>query len=213
MAQGIFITLEGGEGVGKTTQISLLKDKLLAAGHDVITTREPGGTPAAEAIRNLVSDDNLGATLPPQAELMLFCAARASHIADVIKPALEAGKIVICDRFIDSTRVYQGILQSIDMDFIHQLDARIVGDYMPDLTLVLDIPAEVAMERVQARGARDHYDRGDLAFYERLRAGFLSLADQAPERMKVIKADVEIEVIADTIWQYAANVIENNNDV
>ena len=201
MAQGIFITLEGGEGVGKTTQIALLKATLEGAGHEVVTTREPGGTPAAEAIRDLVSTDDIGAGLPPQAELMLFNAARASHIEDVIKPALQAGKTVICDRFIDSTRVYQGILQSIDMDFIHQLDRRIVGNYMPMITLLLDLPAEVAMERVQARGARDHYDRGDLAFYTKLREGFLTLAEQDSQRIKIINADQPVEAISEEIFQ------------
>jgi len=211
MKQGIFITLEGGEGVGKTTQISLLKDKLLASGYDVVVTREPGGTPAAESIRNLVSDEKLGISLPPNSELMLFNAARASHMEEVIKPSLKAGKIVICDRFVDSTRVYQGILQSVDMDFIHQLDKRIIGKYMPDLTISLDIPAEVAMARVQKRGARDHYDKGDLSFYNELRAGFKTLAEQDKDRIKIVNAEGKAEVIADNIWQYVSNVIENKN--
>ncbi len=211
MSRGTFITLEGGEGVGKTTQIAFLKDKLESEGHQVITTREPGGTPAAEEIRNLVSSVEFGANLPPYAELMLFNAARASHIEDIIKPALEDGKVVICDRFIDSTRVYQGILQSIDMAFIHQLDARIVGEYMPDLTLLLDITAEAAMERVKTRGVRDHYDNGDIVFYTSLRDGFLTLAEEDQARIKVIDADAKMDVIAENIWQYASDVIENKN--
>ncbi len=211
MSRGIFITLEGGEGVGKTTQINLLKDKLIAQGHDVVVTREPGGTPAAEEIRNVLSHKDFGGTLTPDAELMLLFAARETHMKELIQPAIQNGKTVICDRFIDSTRVYQGILQNVDMDFIRQLEERVVGDYMPNLTLLLDITAEKAMARVQERGAVDHYDKGDLDFYKSLRDGFSLLQAKEPQRIKVIEADNTIDTIADNIWQNVQNIIENNN--
>ena len=199
MAKGVFITFEGGEGVGKTTQINHLQKNLTEAGHDVITTREPGGTKTAEEIRSLLSHKDHGETWTPEAELMLLFAARAMHIKEVIAPALSAGKVILCDRYIDSTRVYQGYLQSVDMDFILDLEQRIVGQYMPDLTLIFDMPADQAMERVNARGARDHYDRGDLAFYEQLRQGFLQIAKDNQPRCVTIDASQDEQNIANDV--------------
>jgi dTMP kinase len=199
-SKGLFITFEGGEGVGKTTQIKRLEASLKDKKHDVIVTREPGGTPAAEEVRSLLSHEKLGGYWTPNAELMLLNAARAMHIRDVIQPALEEDKIVLCDRYIDSTRVYQGYLARIDMNFIMDLERQIVGTHIPDLTFVMDLDAEKAMERVQSRGAMDHYDRGDLALYQKLRDGFLSIAKDNSNRCTVMDADQDEQKIAEMIF-------------
>ena len=194
--KGYFITFEGGEGVGKTTQIKQLQN-FLSQSYDVILTREPGGTLHAEEIRNLLSHDELGEQWTPEAETMLLFAARAMHIKDVIAPSIEQGKVVISDRYIDSTRVYQGYIQKLDMGFILGLEKRVVGSYIPDLTIILDLGAEKAMERVQSRGgALDHYDRGDLTFYQNLRQGFLDIAEKNANRCVVINADQSEDAIA-----------------
>lgn len=199
MSKGLFITFEGGEGVGKTTQIKHLETALKAKNHDVIITREPGGTPTAEEIRALLSHETHAEIWTPEAELMLLFAARAMHIKDVIAPALTAGKTILCDRYIDSTRVYQGYLQGIDMDFIHALEKQIVGTFIPDLTLILNLEAAEAMTRVNKRGATDHYDRGDKEFYERLRQGFLQIAKDNAERCAIIDASQDKEKISAAI--------------
>ena len=200
MDKGFFITFEGGEGVGKTTQIKHLKRHLKDNGHDIILTREPGGTPAAEEIRSLLSHPAYGGKWTPEAEAMLLFAARAMHIKEVIAPALQQGQIVICDRYTDSTRVYQSHLQGLGMDFIDNLEKQIVGKYKPDLTFILDLPAQKAMERVQSRGAKDHYDRGNLEFYNKLRQGFLDIAAKNPERCDVVDATADEKTIADHIF-------------
>lgn len=199
MAKGFFITFEGGEGVGKTTQIKHLEATLKAKGHDILLTREPGGTPAAEEIRALLSHPTHGETWTPKAELMLLFAARDMHIKDVIAPALAAGKTILCDRYIDSTRVYQGHLQGVDMNFIHELEKQIVASYFPDLTLIFDLDAAQAMARVQSRGATDHYDRGDKAFYEALRQGFLQIAKDNADRCAMIDASQDEKTIAKAV--------------
>ena len=196
MAKGLFITFEGGEGVGKTTQIKRLETALKQKGHDVVTTREPGGTPAAEEIRNLLSHKDYGGDWTPEAELLLLFAARAMHIRDVIAPALSNNKIVLCDRYIDSTRVYQGHIQNIDKGFIQSLESKIVGRYMPDLTFIMDLPPEEAVNRVNSRGAEDHYDRADLAFYQQLHQGFLKIAQDNTNRCAIIDASRTEEDIA-----------------
>ena len=205
MPAGFFITFEGGEGVGKTTQIKHLEKTLRDKGHDVIVTREPGGTPAAEEIRSLLSHKEHGGTWSPEAEVLLLFAARAMHIKEVIAPALKAGKVILCDRYIDSTRVYQGHLQKLDMDFIHALENKIVGDYIPDLTFIMDLEASKAMARVKERGAQDHYDRGDEAFYTELHEGFQKIAEENPKRCVMIDASRNEEEIAAEIDEIAAN--------
>ncbi len=198
-SNGLFITFEGGEGVGKTTQIKHLEKSLKENGHNVVVTREPGGTPAAEEIRNLLSHETYGGNWTPLAELMLLNAARSMHIRDVINPALEEGKIVLCDRYIDSTRVYQGVLERLDMDFIMDLEKYIVATTLPDLTIIMDMDPAEAMTRVHTRGAVDHYDRGDLDFYQKLRDGFLSIAQNNPERCITIDAGQDEQAIATAI--------------
>ena len=199
MQQGFFITFEGGEGVGKTTQIQKLSEELSALGHDVIVTREPGGTPHAEAIRNLLSDPELGPHWLPKAEAMLISAARLMHVQDVIRPALSNGKIVISDRFIDSTQVYQGIVHQVADDFLSTLNAHSAKDIAPNLTFILDLNPEEGLKRVRARGVRDHYDEQGADFYEQIRQGFLKIAQDNPDRCEVIDASSSIDDIANDI--------------
>lgn len=209
MEKGLFITLEGGEGAGKTTQIEYLREALIQEGHSVVVTREPGGTPAAEELRGLLSHPEYGPEWTPEAETMLLYAARSMHMTDVIKPALAQGRIVICDRFVDSTRVYQGSLQSMNPFFLECLEVQIIGDIMPHITFVLDIPSEETIKRIEARGgAKDHYDNADISFHEKIRQGFLTIAHQEPERCHVINAVQKEALIAHEIRQGVLNLIK-----
>ena len=197
----MFITFEGGEGTGKSTQVKLLAERLKAAGRDVLTTREPGGTPEAEALRSLlVSGDT--ARWSPQAEALLNYAARDSHLAAVIRPALASGQTVICDRFMDSTRAYQGFAGGCAMDFIDALERAIVGSTRPDVTLVFDLDPQLGLARAVARGgaSEDRYERKGLAFHQRLREGFLEIARAEPQRCRVIDASQGIEAVAAQVW-------------
>lgn len=203
MSKGYFITFEGGEGVGKTTQIERLETSLKEQGIDVVRTREPGGTEHAEIIRNLLSDPKLGPTWSHEAELMMFSAARAMHVRDLIKPALDAGKTVICDRYTDSTMVYQGFLQNQPLEYLNMLIDRSTKGVLPDLTLILDLPAEESIKRVKERGARDHYDEQDVEFYKQLRTGFLSVAEKNKERCVIIDAMQPVDDIAAEILKIA----------
>lgn len=202
---GCLITFEGSEGVGKSTQIKHLAERLKAEGHDVVVTREPGGTPAAEKIRGLLSDPEFGGKWSDHAELLLMFTARAEHVKDVIAPALNDNKIILCDRYVDSTRVYQGHLAKIPMDFILELERRVAGDAMPHLTFILDMPVNEAMARVQSRikagGAVDHYDQGDEALYQTLRDGFLEVGKSEP-RCRVIDALQDENAIANEIFDH-----------
>lgn len=199
MTNGFFITFEGGEGVGKTTQIAQLCERLRQKGQDVAQTREPGGTPHAEKIRGLLSDPELGHGWNPQAEIMLISAARAMHVDHLIRPSLKANKTVVCDRFTDSTWVYQGIVQKQPEAFIDILIEHATDDVAPDLTFILDLPAEEGLKRVRERGIRDHYDQQDETFYEQVRQGFLTIAGKYPERCVIINAMREPGEIADEI--------------
>ncbi|MEM9469911.1 MAG: dTMP kinase [Pseudomonadota bacterium] len=208
MTFGFFITLEGGEGAGKTTQISHLKAALEKHGHEVVVTREPGGTPESEAVRELLSHNYYGPKWSPDAETMLLFAARAMHIRDVIAPALNDNKVVICDRYVDSTRVYQGIVQKIDPVFLQCLEVQIIGKLMPDLTIVLDISSEETMKRIEARGGvKDHYDEAGADFHEMIRQGFLDIAQLDPDRCRVINAEQEEQLIAEQIKKEALDIL------
>lgn len=200
--RGKFITFEGGEGTGKSTQAALLAHKLKSLGLGVVLTREPGGSPGAEVIRHVLLS---GAAKPlgADAEAMLFAAAREDHVHCTIEPALAAGTWVVCDRFIDSTRVYQGKLGQVDRRLIKGLERVAVGDVLPDLTLVLDVPVDVALERLALRrgdDAPDRFEAEDTAFHERLRQAFLALAAEEPERCVVIDASVARTAVAKEIW-------------
>jgi len=195
-ARGKFITLEGGEGAGKSTQARLLADWLGQKGISVALTREPGGTPGAEDIRNLLVTGAVG-RWDGLTETLLHYAARREHMTRLILPALEAGQWIICDRFIDSTTAYQGYGQGIDLGVIASLRETVLGDFVPDLTLILDVAPETRRARTAARpGAEDRYERMNEAFHDRVRAGFHAIAAAEPNRCAVIAADQGIEAVS-----------------
>lgn len=200
--RGKFITFEGGEGTGKSTQAAMLALKLESIGLGVLTTREPGGSPGAEIIRHVLLS---GAAKPlgSAAEAMLFAAAREDHVRFAIEPALVSGKWVVCDRFADSTRVYQGALGAVDLRVIKGLERVTIGDLSPDLTIILDAPVEIAMERSALRRGNakaDRFEGEGLEFHARLREAFLALAQAEPERCVVIKTDAPRQQVAKQIW-------------
>jgi dTMP kinase len=200
---GRFITFEGGEGGGKSTHAKLLGERLQNAGIDVVLTREPGGSPGAEIIRHVLLS---GAAKPlgAETEAILFAAARDDHVRATIEPALESGKWVICDRFLDSTRVYQGILGHVDARLIRGLERVTVGETMPDLTLILDVPVEVGLARASARRGSDVADRFEaenVEFHEKLRGSYAALAKLEPERCVLIDAAAPKEAVQDEIWK------------
>lgn len=201
MGAGRFITLEGGEGGGKSTQAKKLAAFLTARGHDVVLTREPGGAPGAEAIRKLLVE---GASnrWDGVTEALLHTAARRDHLVNTVWPAIEAGKTVICDRFFDSTIAYQGYGHGLDLSTIRALQKIALGDFKPALTLILDLPASVGLSRANARGGLEtRYESMAAAFHERLRQGFLEIANADPTRCKVINADHDIETVHAAITQ------------
>jgi len=187
MERGKFITVEGIEGTGKSTNIDFLTSLIEKNGVEVLRTREPGGTPMAETIRQLLLDHDQE-TLPEIAELLLFFASRSLHLRNAIVPALEAGKWVVCDRFTDASRAYQGSGRGLDMDRIEQLAEWVQEGMEPDLTILLDAPAEIGMQRAADRGAGDRMDSQELSFYRRVREGYLGLAEQHPARFAVVDA-------------------------
>jgi dTMP kinase len=200
--RGKFITFEGGEGTGKSTQAAMLARQLESFGIAVQVTREPGGSPGAEIIRHVLLS---GAAKPLGAdvEAMLFAAARDDHVRCTILPALERGKWVICDRFADSTRVYQGILGNVDQRIIKSLERVSIGDLAPDLTVILDVPVSLSVGRAgQRRGSSepDRFEAENAEFHEQLRKGFLDIAAKEPDRCVVIDARPAREEVASAVW-------------
>lgn len=187
-----FVTFEGGEGGGKSTQLRLLAESLRAIGETVVTTREPGGAPGAEEIRRLLVEGEPG-RWPAEAEALLHFAARAEHLSSVIRPALDQGQWVLSDRFADSTLAYQGYGQGLDLSWLWTLRARIVGATEPGLTLLLDLPVETGLGRAREQ---QRYERMGTEFHERLRDGFLAIAKEEPERCTVIDATRSIDAVA-----------------
>jgi dTMP kinase len=206
----LFVTFEGGEGAGKSTQIRILADRLRAAGHEVVVTREPGGSPGAEAVRHVVLS---GAAEPfgPEMEAVLFAAARADHIDRTIRPALERGAIVLSDRFVDSSRVYQGVTGGVDRVFMESLERTTVEDMMPDLTLILDIDPEEGLRRASERrggSQADRFEKEALSLHRRRRKAFLEIAKAEPKRCKVIDASRPTGKIAAEIASTIEDAIE-----
>jgi len=193
--RGRFITLEGGEGAGKSTQACYLADWLRVRGHKVLETREPGGCWGAEALRGLLIDPPDGTHWDPVGEALILSAARRDHLRQVIWPALDQGTWVICDRFADSTVAYQGYGHGIPLDTLETLYDLVAGPFAPDLTLILDLDPVVGLARARSRGALTRFERLDAAFHGRVRAGFLDIARRTPERCAVIAADGEEEVV------------------
>ena len=201
--RGRFITFEGGEGAGKSTQIQRLARRLVSRDIEIVMTREPGGSPGAEAIRHVLLT---GAAKPlgPDAEAMLFAAARGDHVRTLIAPALAQGQWVLCDRFADSTRVYQGALGEVDPRLIRRLERIAVGDCVPDLTLILDLPAFVGLARAaQRRGSEavDRFESETIEFHDRLRLAYRELATLEPQRCALIDARGDADQVAAAIWQ------------
>ena len=192
--KGKFITIEGIEGVGKTTNIDFIHQQLVAAGRDVVRTREPGGTPLGEAIRGLLLDPEYTG-MDSTCELQLMFAARAEHLTKVVWPALEQGQWVLCDRFTDATYAYQGGGRGIDTGVIARLEDLVQGDFRPDLTLLLDVPVEVGLARAGKRGAMDRFEQEKVEFFERVRSAYLDMAQRNPERYRVINAGQPLEAV------------------
>ncbi len=204
MARGWFITFEGGEGVGKSTQISRLAARLSGSGRTVLTTREPGGSPGAEAIREMLVN-GAADRWSPQVEALLMNAARRDHIERTIRPALARGDIVLCDRFADSTRVYQGAAGGVSSEVLSILEELVIEECRPGLTFVLDLPAEEGLARARSRQAGEgRFEAKGLAFHQKLREAFVGLAAQEPERCAVIDAKGAVEEVAARIWTVLA---------
>lgn len=210
--RGLFITLEGGEGAGKSTQSRRLKAALESAGRDVVLTREPGGTPEAEKIRDLLVQRE-GGNWTPMAECLLFFAARQMHVETLIKPALADGKIVICDRFTDSTIAYQGYGHGFDIPTIEQIAHLSLGDFKPDLTFILDLPAADGLTRslkqkdisTGRENTEDRFEKLKIDFHEKLRQGFLEIAAKDSERCVVVDALGSADDVYNVIWARIAN--------
>ncbi|HSW52735.1 MAG TPA: dTMP kinase [Sulfuricaulis sp.] len=187
MPRGLFITLEGGEGAGKSTNLAFIRQWLQRAGHEVVVTREPGGTELGERVRDiLLHSQQLHIT--PESEMLLMFAARSEHLSKVIRPALAAGKTVLCDRFTDATYAYQGGGRGLPAERIAAMENQVQGDLRPDLTLLLDVPVEAGRARAGQRGEPDRFEREDNGFFTRVHAVYLARAQAEPERMRVIDA-------------------------
>jgi dTMP kinase len=205
-----FISLEGGEAVGKSTQIELLSKKLAGLGHKVVVTREPGGTPLGESIRHLLKHAPEGKGMTPYTELLLFLASRAELVRKVVMPALDQGTWVLCDRFLDSTTVYQGAGRQLPSEIVERVNAFAVGPNVPGLTLVLDLEPEAARERQIHRshppgsGSFDRMEAEPLDFFERVRQGYFDVAKAHPFRVKIVSAAGSVEETAELIWKEVA---------
>jgi len=207
MKRGKFITLEGGEGVGKTTNLSFIQDYLQQHAITVTVTREPGGTALAEKIRHLVLDID-GESIAETTELLLMFAARAQHIQHVIEPALAQGNWVICDRFTDATYAYQGGGRGLSIDTIALLEQLVQGNLRPDLTLLLDAPIEIGMERAKKRAAFDRFEAEKLSFFTRVREMYHTRATEQPDRIKVIQAHQPLDHVQQQIISVLQTIIQ-----
>ncbi|MBY0612514.1 MAG: dTMP kinase [Beijerinckiaceae bacterium] len=200
---GRFITFEGGEGAGKTTQITLLAERLSARGLEVLVTREPGGTPGAEAIRSLILSGAVNA-FGPLTETLLFFAARRDHIEKTIRPALDRGAVVLCDRFTDSTRAYQGALGAVDAATLDALETIVQTGLKPDATVLIDIPPDEGLRRAAVRrgagSGLDRFEAESIAFHDRVRSAFLEIAAGEPSRVIVVAGALDAAALAHLIW-------------
>lgn len=205
----MFITFEGGEGSGKSTQIRRLGDRLMAGGRAVLLTREPGGTPEAEAVRSLLVSGDVG-RWTATSEALLNYAAREQHLEQVIRPALARGDIVLCDRFMDSTRAYQGYAGGCDAAFLDALETAIVGPTRPVLTLIFDLDPAQGLARAKTRGdavSEDRYERKGLAFHQKLRAGFLDILRKDPKRCRLVDAAQSVDDVEATVWSIVSGAL------
>ena len=207
--KGKFITIEGSEGVGKTTNINFIVNFLTNHNKEVVETREPGGTAAAEDIRKILLNPD-SELIPDIAELLLFFAARSLHLENVIVPALKAGKFIICDRFTDATIAYQGFGRGFDIDRINNIAQWVHADIQPDLTILLDAPAEIGMQRAIKRGEIDRMESEEISFYERVREGYICLAKQYSDRFVVVNANQPLDLVQKEIIMHLKNLLQKN---
>ena len=212
---GVLISFEGSEGSGKTTQIARLAKTLLERGRDVVSTREPGGTEIGEQIRNIIVHNSKGDEMCAETELLLFAAARAQLVRETIAPALLRGAIVLSDRFLDSSTVYQGIGRNLAMGPVNQINRFAVGSVMPDITVVIDVPTSVSLSRIRQRASDlpDRMERENIDFYEKVRSGYLVLAKGMPERFVVIDGTKSEDAIEKQIWTELEKRLFKNGEV
>jgi dTMP kinase len=206
VSKGLFITFEGTEGCGKSTQVKLLADRLQSLGHKVRTLREPGGTPIGEEIRHTLKHSKANAAMTAEAELLLMNASRAQLVREIIRPALANNEIIICDRFYDSTTAYQGYGREMDLAQVKTVIDFAVGETRPKVTLFLHVPADISVERLRSRQAnlpfiRDRFEEADQKFFERVAHGFGVIAANEPERVKFINGNQSVENVCARIWE------------
>ena len=205
---GLFITVEGSEGAGKSTNLAYVREQLVANGHDVVETREPGGTVLSEHIRDILLGHEYDG-MHEDTELLLMFAARCEHLNQLIIPALKAGKTVLCDRFTDATYAYQGAARGISRDKIAALENWVQGDLRPDLTLFLDVPVDIGMKRAGQRSAPDRFEKEQLSFFDKVRKGYLDQANDNPQRYRVIDASVSLDKVQAQISSVLSDFLNN----
>ena len=210
--KGLFITFEGNEGSGKSTQVPLLVERLREWGHTVKVFREPGGTPIGEEIRHTLKHSHANAAMTPEAELLLMNASRAQLVREVIRPALSRGEVIVCDRFYDSTTAYQGYGRQLDLQTVKHIIDLAVGTTRPDLTLFLRVPQHVSEERLRSRQAtmpfiRDRMEEADRAFFERVAKGYDAIATADTKRIQIINAAGTVEEVQSAIWRLVAPLV------
>ena len=204
---GKLITFEGGEGGGKSTHIEQAARQLRATGHTVLVIREPGGTALGEEVRHILLRHKKMAGMTPQTELLLFCASRAQLVREVLEPALAQGQIILCDRFFDSTTVYQGVGRQLPAEQVARINRFAIGDCVPDLTIVIDVDPRVGLERARGRELFDRMESQSLEFHQRVRAGYLALAGQEPERVKIVDGGRPLEAVFGDVWELIGHVV------
>ncbi len=200
--RGILISFEGSEGSGKSTQIAYLAERLQQQGRRVVSTREPGGTEIGEQVRNIIVHNSRGDEMCAETELLLFAASRAQLVREVIAPYLLKGVVVLCDRYIDSSTVYQGVARNLSLDPVQQINQFAVGNVLPDITIVLDVPTKVSLARIRQRASDlpDRMERENIKFYRKVRAGYLVLARSLPKRFFVVDGTLPEERVRTLIW-------------
>jgi dTMP kinase len=204
---GVFITFEGGEGCGKSTQIERLAARLRKSGRTVLVTREPGGTDTGEQIRHVLQYSKQSAAMVPETELLLFAASRAQLVREVILPALKAGMVVLSDRFFDSTTVYQGVARRLDAGTVEQINRFAIGEALPDLTVLIDLDPKVGLERARGRELFDRMENLSLTFHQKVRQGYLELARGEPARVRVVDGSGDLDAIEQEIWRLVSHVL------
>ncbi len=205
--KGKFITFEGGEGCGKSTHIERLAARLREGGYQVFVAREPGGTEVGEQIRHILQYSKQSAAMVAETELLLFCASRAQLVREIILPALNDDRVVICDRFFDSTTVYQGVGRTLDPQSVASINSFAIGGCRPDLTLVVDLDPRTGLERARGRELFDRMENESLEFYDRVRQGYLDLAKREPQRVKIVDGGKSVEMVEQEIWNLVKNVL------